>query len=148
MDIEVRKVFHMLEELSPLSEEIGDNSVDNMMTELERSCGVEMGKFVGSLLNTNVDRFKHCYNMPEYEPFRHVMRDIISRYQIMAGSEQGDLFLKIENMFKDIMIGQYAHLGPEIAEMIAKKYAVQMIQFIKEHGVTPKDMDTEKDGYY
>ena len=148
MKKDIQEVCRMLGELSPLSEEIGDNSVDNMMTQLQRSCGVELGKFVGSLLNTGVGRFLQSYNMPEYEPFRHAMMDIISRYQIMSGSEQGDLFLKIENMFKDIIMSQYAHLGPEIAEMIAKRYAVQMIQFIKEHGIAAPDMDVDRDGYY
>lgn len=147
----IKEVQKMLRELSPgkvIFEDIGDNTVDNLMTELSRAASVELGKFVGALLNTNMNKFLQSYNMPEFEPFRAVMKDVISRYQIMSGSEQGDLFLKIENMFKDIFVDQFGHLGPEIAEMIAKKYSVQMVQFIKQYGVANKDMDIKKDGYY
>lgn len=149
MDKNISEVYKMLGELSVLSEDIGDNTIDNMMGELHRATGVELGKFVGSLLNVNLNKFVQCYNMPEYEPFRHVMKDIISRYQVMSGSEQGDLFLKIEGMFKDIFMAQYSHLGPEVADLIAKKYSVQMIQFIKQFGVADPGLNIDKhDVYY
>lgn len=149
MDNEINEVYKMLGELSgTVSEDVGDNTVDNMMTELYRSSKIELGKFVGSLLNANLNRFLQSYNLPEYEPFRNVMRNIISRYQVMSGSEQGDLFVKIEGMFKDIFVSQYGHLGPEIAELIAVRYAVQMIQFIKQYGVAGDNLSLDKDSVY
>lgn len=118
-----------------LSETIGDNSVDNFMQELERAACIEVGRFVGSLLNSHIQRFLHCYDMPQHEEFRSVFKQVLNRYQIMDGDEQGDLFRKIENMFKDIFVNKYSDLGPEVAELIAKRYAVQMIDVLKQNAI-------------
>jgi hypothetical protein len=151
MDNDEKEVYKMLGEFSEnskLLENIGDNTVDNLMDELNRGVKIELGKFVGSLLNTGINRFLHSYNLPQYEGFRSAMINIIDRFRVMDGADQGDLFRKIDNMFRDIFISQYGHLGPEIAEMIAKKYAVQMIDFIKSYSVMPPDSDIDKKEVY
>jgi hypothetical protein len=152
MNKDSQEVFRMMGELGtkgPISEAIGDNTVDNMMDELTRSTNIELGKFVSSLLNTNINLFLHSYNLPQYEEFRSSFRLVLNRYQVMDGSEQGDLFRKIENMFKDIFISKFGDLGPEVAEVIAQRYAVQMVDMLKKNSVQANvDLDQDREGVY
>lgn len=123
-----------------LVEAIGDNKVDNMTDELKRATEVELDRFVSQMLQTNVKRFASAYALPQYEAFRESFKDILLRYQVMDGEEKGDLFVKIEQMFKDIFTEKYAGLGPEAAELTAKLYAEQMIKVFKDNSI---QMNTE-----
>jgi len=152
MDKESQEIYRMMGELATfgeVSEAIGDNVVDNMMADMARATSVELSKFVASLLNTNLNTFMHSYQMPQYEEFRGAFRMILSRYQVMDGLEQGDLFQKIENMFKDLFIRHYSALGPEVSEVIARRYATQMIEMLKVNSIRANvDMDSDRDGVY
>lgn len=152
MNKDSQEVFRMMGELGtkgPISEAIGDNTVDNMVDELTRSTNIELGKFVSSLLNTNINLFLHSYSLPQYEEFRATFRHVLSRYQVMDGMEQGDLFRKIENMFKDIFISKFGDLGPEVAEVIAQRYSNQMIDMLKKNSVQANvDLDSDREGVY
>jgi len=152
MDKDSQEIFRMMGELGtrgPISEAIGDNTVDNMIDELTRSTNIELGKFVSSLLNTNINLFQHSYNLPQYEEFRSSFQMILNRYQVMDGSEQGDLFRKIENMFKDIFISKFGDLGPEVAEVIAQRYAVQMVDTLKKNSIQANvDLDQDREGVF
>lgn len=117
------------------NEAVGDNVVDNMMDELKRAVDVEMGQFVTSLLNSNVMKFLYAYTVPQYEGFQEALQVVVERYQVMDGTEQGDLFAKIDNLFKDMFVDKYAALGPEAAELVAKKYAMQMVNWLKKQRV-------------
>ena len=118
-----------------LKEAVGDNSIDNMIDELKRAVDVEMGQFVTALLNSNVSNFLYAYAIPQYEGFREALRVVLERYRVMDGTEQGDLFTKIENLFKDLFVEKYASLGPETAELVAKKYALQMVAYLKKNSI-------------
>ena len=147
---EVKDIKRMQGEVQGLNEAIGDNTIDNMMDELNRATKIEIERFVVSLLNSQIKIFAQCYNLPQHEDFRVIFRKILYRYQVMDGSDQGDLFLKIENMFKDLFINKYGQSGPEIAEMLAKKYTVQMIGILRNNAVQGNvDMAQDKtDVYY
>lgn len=153
MGKEVNEVFQMMGELrtrGELSEAIGDNTVDNMMDELTRATSIEVGKFVGSLLSSNINSFMHCYSIPQFEDFKAMFHQILNRYQVMDGMDQGDLFKKIEIMWKDLFVDRYADLGPEVAELIAKRYSVQMVNMLKANSVQANvDLDVgREDAYY
>jgi len=149
---EVKDVLRMQGEVQSrgLAETIGDNTIDNMMDEMVRSANIELDRFVVSLLNSNLKIFAQCYNLPQHEDFRIVFRKILYRYQIMDGSEQGDLYVKIENMFKDIFINKYNQMGTDISELLARKYATQMIDILRGNAVQANvDMAQDKtDAYY
>lgn len=130
-----------------LEEAIGDNTVDNLVADLSRATEVEVGKFVGALLNVSTDNFLFAYAVPQFEGFATTFKNVTQRYQMMDGTEQGDLFAKIEIMFKNIFVDKYASMGPDVAELIAKKYAVQMIEQLKRQSIQANvDMHQDKSG--
>lgn len=122
-------------QVQPKVEAIGDNTVDNMMDELRRSVDVEVGQFVMALLNSHVGDFMYAYSIPQYDGFKDAFKIVMQRYQLMDGTEQGDLFAKIENMFKDLFVEKYSSLGPEAAELVAKKYTLQMVNYMKANAI-------------
>lgn len=128
----IKEVINIYEELV---EAIGDNKVDNLIQDLQRVTEVETSMFVARLLQTNVKKFAFSYNLPQYEAFREAFKDVLGRYLVMDGEEKGDLFVKIESMFKEIFVQKYAGLGPEAAEQTAKLYAEQMICILKQNSV-------------
>ena len=67
------------------------------------------------------------------------MLDIQQRYRVMDGMERQDLFRQIEGMFKSIFLQKFSSLGPETAELIAVRYAGQMVKQIKESFDNPMD---------
>jgi len=111
-------------------EAIGDNTVDNLVDELARGTAIEIGQFVAGLLSQNVENFSFAYDRPQHEGFKQSLGAVVARFQLMDGSEQGDLFTKIQILFKNLMVSKYPDLGPEAAELIAVKYAKQMIFFL------------------
>lgn len=149
---EEREVFLMMGELETrgeISEAIGDNTVDNMIDELKRATGIELGRFVGSLLGANLNTFIHSYTVPQHEEFREIFNQILSRYRVMDGMDQGDLFKKIEIFWKDLFVERYADLGAEVAELVAKRYATQMVLVLKANSIQANvDMDSNRDGVY
>lgn len=118
-----------------IQETVGDNVVDNMVDELRRAVDIELGQFVMALLNTSIQNFMYAYSVPQFEGFKENMGVVLDRYQLMDGSEQGDLFAKIEIMFKDLFVQKHSSLGPEAAELVAKKYALQMINYLKANAI-------------
>lgn len=129
-----------------LHEAIGDNTVDNLMDALKRSTAVEVNNFTVALLNANVDKFQYAYRLPQHDQFRQDLRNVLERYRIMDGMEQGDLFVKIESMFKDLFVERYGSLGPEAAELIAVRYAKQMVLFLKENSIQAADLSQDATG--
>lgn len=129
-----------------LAEAIGDNTVDNLIDELTRATSIELGQFVVGLLNVNVDNFSFAYNLPQHIGFKHALDAIVSRYRVMDGSEQGDVFSKVKIMFKDILVARYPDLGPDAAEITALKYANQMIGFLKSQALSAADFSFDYTG--
>lgn len=128
-------------------EAIGDNSIDNQIDELRRATDVEVGQFVTALLNANVQNFTYAYNVPQYEGFKKSFMTVLERYRLMDGTEQGDLFAKIDIMFKDLFVEKFAGMGPEIAELVAKKFSLQMVNILKSNSIQANvDMDQNADG--
>jgi hypothetical protein len=122
------QVFRMY---GSLVEQIGDNKVDNMVGDLARSTEIEIQMFVASLLNSNIKTFLRFYVVPQFEAFKTAVSDIQERYKVMDELERTDLLHKIESMWKDIFIRNFGILGPDAAEMMATRYAAQMIREIK-----------------
>lgn len=123
----------MFKELSgtEIQEAVGDNAVDNMVTAMSRVVEVELSMFISKLLVMNVGKFSFSYEDPSYIEFKKNFSDIIARYQVMDAEEKGDLYQKIENMFKDIFTEKYAALGPQFAETTGALYAQQMVNILK-----------------
>jgi hypothetical protein len=119
------------------AEAVGDNKVDNMIEETRRSVEVEISMFVLALLNTSLKAFAQQYRTPQHEGFRGAMQDLYERYRVMDGTERADLFEKIELMFKGIFQDNYDSLGPDAAELVAKRYAKQMCDMIKAENRDP-----------
>lgn len=115
----------------PVVEMIGDNTVDNLLADLRRTTSIEVGQFVGGLLNGSVNQFAYAYSMPQYDEFKRSLENMCVRYKVMDGMEQGDVCLKVTAMFKDIFTSTYGALGPEAADLMAVKYAKQMIDYMK-----------------
>lgn len=121
--------------ITSVVEAIGDNKIDNMVQELGRVTEVELGMFVATMLQKTVSLFAYDYEAPKYDGFEKAFKDIKERYQVMSGEEQGDLFTKIEQMFKEIFVQKFSGLGPEEAEATAKLYANQMIGILKDNSI-------------
>lgn len=117
--------------IAPVVEMIGDNTVDNLMTELVRCTTIELSQFVAGLLHTSVNKFAYAYETPQYEDFKQALANIAARYKVMDGLEQGDVCLKITAMMKDIFASHYGSLGPEAADAMAVQYAEHMLAWIK-----------------
>ena len=82
-------------------------------------------------MNTYAKDFLQSFRAPMFEGFREAFQDVVSRYRLMDGTEQGDLFHKIETMFKDIFVQRFSALGPEAAELMAQRYSGQMVDMLK-----------------
>ena len=124
----------------PLLEYVGDNKVDNLADELRRSTEVELAMFVGSVLNTQYKQFMSSYSTPQHDGFQRTIAAIRDRYCVMDDQEKIDLAQKIETLWKDIMVKQYGALGADSAELVATRYAKQMISWFKEGAKDPQDM--------
>jgi len=133
------KATSVYEMVAALSEQVGDNKVDHMVESIRQSVEVELNMFMVSLLNTNVKEFEKSYATPQFEGFRDAMADIEQRYRVMDGLERQDLFVKIENVFKGIFLQKFNALGPDVAELVAIRYAGQMIKKVKDSFENPMD---------
>lgn len=139
----------ILSEASRISESIGDNTVDNIVAELARCVSIELDLFVVDLLNKMVRDFARNYHLPFYEDFRTAFSLVLNRYQLMSGDEEGDLFKKIENFFLNVFSEKFDSAGHEVSDVIAKKYAAQMIMFLKANKIQANtDLAVDKDGVY
>lgn len=124
----------------PMTESIGDNKIDNLADELRRSTEVELAMFVGAILNTSYKAFAGNYATPQHDGFKRTIEAIRDRYCVMDDMEKLDLAQKIEIMFKDIMVKQYGALGADSAELVATRYAKQMINWFKVGEKDPQEM--------
>jgi hypothetical protein len=132
-------------EKSYISEGIGDNNIDNMVDELRSATEKEIQMFVSMMLSRVIRQFAQSYSTPHFEEFRKVLEDIVTRFNVMDSSEKGDLFTKIENMFKDIFVKNYSDLGPDAAKTVGSLYAAQMVRYLKSQQVqSNKNMFTPK----
>ena len=133
---------------APLVEALGDNKVDNIVDDLARAADIELQMFSASLLNTQAKEFLQSYRTPQFEGFRAAFRAVVARYRVMDGTEQGDLFHKIEILFKDIFVQKFGALGPEAAELMSQRYSNQMVAVLKSLSVQANvDMDQGKSWY-
>jgi hypothetical protein len=124
----------------PLLEYVGDNKVDNLADELRRSTEVELAMFVGSVLNTQYKQFLNSYSTPQHDGFQRTISAVRDRYCVMDDQEKIDLSQKIETLWKDIMVKQYGALGADSAELVATRYAKQMISWLKRTEKDPQEM--------
>lgn len=139
----------LLEELHAIQESIGDNTIDNLVDELARATAIEMEMYANDLLSKMVQGFARDYSMPFYDEFKSSFRLLLSRYQLMSGDEEGDLFRKIEHMFMNIFSSKFSSQGYEVADVIAKKYATQMIRFLKHNKIQANsNLDLDKTKVY
>jgi hypothetical protein len=121
----------IFDEMNSLTESIGDNTVDNLVSELARCVSIELDLFVVDVLNKLAKDFARDYHMPFYEDFKTAFKLVLNRYQLMSGDEEGDLFKKIENLFLNIFSDKFNAAGHEVSDVIAKKFSNQMINFLK-----------------
>lgn len=144
-----KNISVLFEEVGRVTESIGDNTVDNIVDELSRCVSVELDLFVVDLLNKMVRDFARNYHLPFYEDFRTAFNMVLNRYQLMSGDEEGDLFKKIENFFLNIFSEKFNSAGHEVSDVIAKKFAMQMIQFLKANKIQANtDLAVDKTGVY
>ena len=128
---EIYRLFGELCGTKSLEEAIGDNKIDNLADDLKRATEIELGMFAASLMNSYANDFIQSFRTPQFEGFREAFSDVVARYRVMDGTEQGDLFQKIETMFKDIFVQRFSALGPEAAELMAQRYSGQMVDMLK-----------------
>lgn len=139
----------VFKEMQSLTESIGDNTVDNLVAELARCVSIELDLFVVDLLNKLAKDFARDYHMPFYEDFRTAFKLVLNRYQLMSGDEEGDLFKKIENLFLNIFSEKFSASGHEVSDVIAKKFANQMINFLKANKIQANtNLAVDKTGVY
>lgn len=120
------------------SEAIGDNKVDNLVDELKRATEIELAMFVASQLNSGVQAFQQQYTTPQFDGFKVILKSLVDRYRVMDDAEKLDFFQKIEIFFKDLMQKNYSALGPEAAELVASRYAKQMMDWLKKQNLDPQ----------
>lgn len=121
-------------------EMIGDNTVDNLISELTRCTTIELGHFAAGLMHVSVNKFEYAYETPHYDEFKAALTNLINRYKVMDGLEQGDTCMKMLAMMKDIFTSNYGALGPEAADAMATQYAQHMIDFIKSQNLQAADL--------
>lgn len=121
-----------------LNEYVGDNKIDNLADELKRSAEIELKMFATSLLQTNLNLFLQAFVTPQFASFKTCIDAITDRYRVMDDQERLDLFQKMELMFKEIFINNFSALGPETAELIASRYAQQMVKHLKDNNKDPQ----------
>lgn len=119
-------------------EAIGDNKVDNLVSELKRCTDNELKMFTVSQLNSGVQSFQQQYSTPQFDGFKVVLTALVDRWRVMDDMEKQDLCQKIELTFKEIMTDNYSALGPETAELVASRYAKQMIDHLKANNKDPQ----------
>lgn len=146
MNEDIRKIWN---DAKGMTESIGDNTVDNIVAELARCTAIEIDLFVVDLLNKMVRDFARNYHLPFYEDFRVAFNLVLNRYQLMNGDEEGDLFKKIENFFLNVFSERFNSAGHEVSDVIARKFAAQMVQFLKANKVQANvDLAVDKNKVY
>lgn len=144
-----KNMLTFFDQMQSIQESIGDNTVDNIVAELSRCVSVELDLFVCELLNKMVNNFAHDYHLPFYEDFKTAFMLVLNRYQLMSGDEEGDLYKKIDNFFLNIFSEKFSSGGHEVSDVIAKKYAVQMINFLKANKIQANtDLAVDKSKAY
>jgi hypothetical protein len=119
-------------------EAVGDNKVDNLVSELTRCTEQELLMFSCSQMNGGAVAFQQQYSTPQFDGFKSVLASVVDRWRVMDDNEKLDLTQKIELLFKDLMIKNWGALGPETAELIASRYTKQMIDFLKKNNLDPQ----------
>lgn len=127
-----RKTMDMANEvLRDVLEQVGDNTVDNLVSDLSQALPVELNAFVCGLLNGNTERFVYAYATPNYTGFGEAMDRLVERFKLMDGLEQADTLRKLDLLWKGIFLERYAVLGAEASELMAARYAAQMTSWLK-----------------
>lgn len=120
---------------SPVAEAIGDNKVDNLLSELKTFTADEIELSAVKSLAKHVNEFVGAYESPIDPRFKEKVIEIILRYRVMDGVEQQDLFDKIRIMFNDIFYAKFPTAPSAVKEEAAQLYAHQMIAILKKHAV-------------
>lgn len=125
----------LIEAKSPVAEAIGDNKVDNMLSELKTFTADEVELCAINTLAKYPNEFLKYYETPIDPRFRDQVIEIIKRFRVMDGVEQQDLFDKIRIMFNDIFYAKFPTAKSAEKEAAAQLFAHQMIAIIKKHAV-------------